>query len=124
MKKYFNFFLGVNLLEKHYSMSTTIWLIKRIFGCRTHRLGRRGIFFKDHLINVKKAPEPGDIIWENLPYSTFETLVRRINGFLITILMIFTSAFIITSLTYLEHYIEVINNYNKIFFANSKNNLF
>jgi hypothetical protein len=101
--------LGVGLLEKQYGMHTLIWLIKRFFGCQTHRLGRRGIFFKNHLINIKKAPEPSDIIWENLSFSIFETFSRRVNGFIITLLMIFTSAFLITLLTYLEHFIEGIS---------------
>jgi hypothetical protein len=101
----------VELLEKYYSLPTIIWMVKRFFGCRTHRLGRRGIFFKNHLINVKKAHEPGDIIWENLPFSIFETCLRRIKGFLVTLIMIFVSTFIITSLTNLENYIEVRKRY-------------
>ena len=95
-------------MVKNYYMPPSIWLLKKMFGCSTRRFGRKGIFFKNHLLNLKKAPEPGDIIWENRPCSIFETLVCRINGFLITMLMISTSAFAITSLTYLEHYIQVI----------------
>jgi hypothetical protein len=89
-------------------MNEFVWLMKRaIFHIFNRKIWRTGIFFKNSLINVKRAPEPSDVLWENLAFSNKEIVRRRTRGYALTFVMLCFSFLIIVTCTYLEGLFEV-----------------
>jgi hypothetical protein len=72
-----------------------------LFASNTSELIKKRLNIMDS-IRVVSAPEPEDIIWENLHYSPVQRLIRAVWVYLITILLIAISFGAIIGLTFLQ----------------------
>ncbi|CAD8213980.1 unnamed protein product [Paramecium octaurelia] len=67
----------------------------------------KGFYFKDKLIQITRAPEPDDVFWENCGYSLKYKIKQRTLSWLITLVLLVSSFFILFGLDYVQ------NNYLK-----------
>jgi hypothetical protein len=65
--------------------------VKEGIGIRRH-LKKSTLFYKDNNILVKKAPEPSDIIWDNLHFAGATLLhrIRFITAWILTFFFLIT----------------------------------
>jgi hypothetical protein len=61
-------------------------------------------------LNVEKAPEPSDLKWENLRYSYMNKFFRSVIVYLVSIVLIVISLFIIVGLTQVQNDFKNIQN--------------
>lgn len=69
------------------SIRKYINMVKRWFCC-DQTLNDGKLHFRDQLLYVKRAPEPNDVIWENLGFSIFFRFKRRFFTNLATLLVL------------------------------------
>eukprot|EP01016_Furgasonia_blochmanni_P028922 TRINITY_DN3045_c0_g1_i7.p2 TRINITY_DN3045_c0_g1~~TRINITY_DN3045_c0_g1_i7.p2 ORF type:complete len:400 (+),score=43.92 TRINITY_DN3045_c0_g1_i7:2281-3480(+) len=58
----------------------------KLFGCN-----KRKLVYNSKVLKLDPAPEPSDILWENLHYSGPVKVFRRVISWIITIAVVFTS---------------------------------
>lgn len=78
--------------------------------CYSNR--RKNRLQKAVTLKVELAPEPSDIIWENLEYSTKDRVLRKLYSYFISILLIIISFSIVVGLNYLQVNISIIKKKN------------
>ena len=81
-----------NHLLKIYGRNDRWSKLYGFFDCRKNKLVLK-LDGKEHRIRVKRAPEPSDILWENLKYSNLQKLLRSSLGFLVSFLLVFLAFF-------------------------------
>ena len=102
-------------LEKRSEKILIIYLFK-LFGyvlcrCCKHK-NKRNIEWLKGNIRFDRAPEPEDIIFENLEYAnTFKKFVRIFLVYFFSLVLIVICFIIVTSLNYLRKYSDERNNY-------------
>ena len=60
---------------------------------------KKELFFLNRNLGIKEAPEPEDVIFENLQYSSFKRFIRTVLVYFLSLIIIFISFIIILFLT-------------------------
>ena len=81
--------------------------------CCIDKHKKKNFLIKRH-ISISSAPEPEDVIFENLQYSSYERFVRVIFIYLISFVVIFICFIIILGLNYLQINYNEGDNENKV----------
>ena len=82
---------------KNVIMTIFVWIknLKYFLCCCCVSKSERDQFFLKRNVRIKEAPEPEDVIFENLQYSAFERLFRTILVYFLSLIMIFVCFIII-----------------------------
>lgn len=87
-------------------------LSKSLFRCCLSEAKRENIK-KKTLIRCEIAPEPSDILWENLEFTNFSRLIRKIIVWIITLLILVASFFILYYINQSQSKVDTTNKYAK-----------
>lgn len=80
------------------------------------RSGRH--LFNNHIINVKRAPEPTDIIWDNLRFSRLNRVIRECAILLVLGMILVCSCFMLIGLAQWQRNLRDANeNTNRVMFS-------
>lgn len=86
-----------------HSFLNAVWFkFKRIFSCccSSKLKGKDSNWFNS--FNVERAPEPEDVIWENLYFSNSERLKRKIRTYFYSFLLTIVNLGVILGLNYAQ----------------------
>ena len=82
-------------------------------GCCINK-NKKDIYWLRRKIRFERAPEPEDIIFENLEIKTIERVFRTILVYFFSFILIFISFILVTALNYLQKYTDEKNNFHII----------
>ncbi len=91
------------------NLSYILFIIKKIFICCFKVKAEGKNFAWMNSFKVEKAPEPEDIIWDNLNYTDHERKKRTIKTYLLSIFLSIINFGIILAFNYLEVIYYLIN---------------
>lgn len=97
--------------ESEMQMFTRLWLKCK----KKYNYNERT--YNGHFINIEQAPEPSDILWENITVSTWVKIKKRIKTALITTIILLASFYILVSIKIYQY--NTYKDYGKI--SNSEN---
>ena len=84
-------------LPKNLIMSIFVWIknLKFFLCCCCVSKNKRDLFFLKRNVKIKVAPEPEDVIFENLQYSAFGRFLRTLLVYFLSLIIIFVCFIII-----------------------------